>query len=171
MQIHQALGSSPTDPAYLDLLRYQNAVSNVSGLDQQAHHGHHPDGLPSCLVSYTFPPLPSQSYLPSESTPVSPLAPGPAQGGGNGFQFASQVSAPDAFASDSEDMSLPGSRVGSFDSLDSVNSMAISQGTQASSVADEYVWPVPESAYNTHTMANVISDLSLSGALWSSLQS
>jgi hypothetical protein len=169
VQIHQqSFVPGPTeDPVYTSFLAFQQAGGNeISGFEQQFHHRHIPDeSYPlRSLGSYTFPSLSPNSSLPPQSTPVSPLAGEPSQVSGHGFQFARQAGAVDVFASDSEDMSVPGSRVGSFDSLDSFNSMALSIGTQASSVTDGYVYPVVDSTFGSPTMDS-INDLTLPGAL------
>lgn len=157
----------PQDAAYLDLLSFQSAASNAPGLSQpqaQIQKDHYQNA--SSRAPYTFPSglPPASSLAPLDSAPVSPLALGPSQAGvRNGYHFTSQASAADVFPSDGEDvdMSPPGSRVGSLDSLQSFSSMAPSLGTQASSVSEGYVWPVTD-PLNSATMADAIHDLSLS---------
>ena len=165
VQIHQSsLISPPTDgPGYGNFLGFQNAVGNEA-FEQQIHHSHVPNASfpTSSLGSYTFPSFAPNSSLSLPSKPVSPVAGGPSQISGNGFQFAPQTGAADVFPSDSEDMSVPGSRMGSFDSLDSFNSMALSLGTQASSITDGYVCPVTDSSFDSPM--DVINDLQLPGA-------
>jgi hypothetical protein len=172
VEIHQQslVPASTDDSRYTNFLAFQHGGDHeIAGFEQQFHPGHVPDASypPRTLGSYTFPSLSPNSSLPPQSTPVSPLAGEPSQVSGHGFQFALQTGATDVFASDTEDISAPGSRVGSFDSLDSFNSMALSLGTQASSITDGYVCPVVDSTFGSPTM-DIINDLNLPGALWSS---
>jgi hypothetical protein len=169
VHVHQSLAVSPTDPAYLDLLGFhQTAPSNTSGLGQQQQvqiqkeqYQNASSFLPYTLTS-VFPP--ASSLPPPDSAPISPLALDPSQAGGrNGYHFVPQPGGVDVFPPDGEDvdMSLPGSRVGSFESMQSFSSMAPSAGTQASSISDGYVWPVTD-PLNQPAMAEAIHDLSLS---------
>ena len=171
VQIHQSsLSSSPTnDLGYENFFAFQDAVGHeIAAFEQHNHHGLPSASFPpSSLGSYTFNSIPSNSSLPPQSTPVSPLAAGPSQVSGNGFQCASYTGAMDMFPSDSDSISAPGSRMGSFDSLDSFNSMALSLGTQASSVTEGFVCPVTDSSFGSPRM-DVINDLQLPGASWPS---
>jgi hypothetical protein len=166
VRVHRSLAASPTDPAYLDLLGFHQTPSNTPGLGQQQvqiqkeQYQNAPSFLP-----YTFPSgfPPASSLPPPDSAPISPLALDPSQAGGsNGYHLVPHAGAVDVFPSDGEDvdMSMPGSRVGSFESMQSFSSMAPSAGTQASSVSDGYVWPVTD-PLNQTAMAEAIHDLSL----------
>jgi hypothetical protein len=135
LEIHPSPSQSPGDQEYFNLLALQNRLADNSLFGQQDLN---PD------ISW-FPPtdsytLPSHSSNPSIiSDNAAFAAQRPPSGVSNtDFRFSPVAAVSDDFASDGDVVSMGESRVGSFDSIDS---MALSLGDTVAS-SDSFIWPV-----------------------------
>lgn len=159
-----ATQSSPLELEFADFLHTHDGLANIPKFEQPVHRDPLPDisWLPSATTPYAWPPRPHDPPLQSNGAQFSPYGGGrPLPVNRHDMQFSSQAVSPSEKEEDI--ISMSESRFGSFDSLDSINSMALSlSGTVASSISDGYAWPVTNSEFNSPTMAEV-RDLSLSG--------